>query len=192
MNLANKITISRIILALACMSLTLQENLVFIISALLLFILASLTDLLDGHIARKKETISDLGKILDPIADKLLIIGVFLSFLERGLVSLWIVVIIMSREFIVTSLRIFALRQKKVLEAQYFGKHKTATQMVSIILIYILVIIEKASLQLNLGWYWIENFKSPLIFLIALWVAIITLISGLVYLWKNRNLIRSL
>lgn len=192
MNLANKMTILRILLAFACMGLTLQQDLIFTILALFLFIIASLTDLADGYIARKNNIISDLGRILDPIADKILIIGIFLSFLEKGLVNSWMVIIIMSREFIITSLRIFALRSKKVLEAQYFGKHKTVTQMAAIILIYLLLIIEETSIKLNLGWYWFTTFKSQVIFITMLWVATITLISGLMYLWKNRTVIKSL
>ncbi len=192
MNIANKLTLSRIFLSFICMGLTLQSNLTTLIFALLLFIIASVTDFLDGYIARKHKIISDLGKILDPIADKLLIIGIFLVFLEKGLVNSWLVTIIMIREFLITGLRMFALRQNKVLEAQYFGKHKTVTQIISILLIYILLIIQQASIGLELGWTWFDEFQGVVIFITMIWVAIITLISGLMYLWKNKTVIRSL
>ncbi|MBN2121032.1 MAG: CDP-diacylglycerol--glycerol-3-phosphate 3-phosphatidyltransferase [Candidatus Omnitrophica bacterium] len=191
MNIANQLTVLRILLTFLCMGFILKCDLYSLLAGLGVFVIASLTDFLDGHLARKKGKISDLGKILDPLADKILIIGTFLAFLEKGIVNSWLVIVIMIREFLITGLRLFALRQNKVIEARYLGKHKTVTQSAAIIVIFILVIIEKITLNLN-AWGWFKDFRSMAIFLLMVWVAILTVISGIVYLWKNRTIIRSL
>ncbi len=192
MNISNQLTILRIILAFLCMGFILNFSLISLSIGFLAFIIASVTDYLDGFFARRNNIISDLGKILDPIADKILIIGVFLAFLEKGIVNSWLVILIMIREFLITGLRIFALRQGKVLEAQFFGKHKTVTQMVSIFLIFILLIIEKSAPLMNITLDWFKDFRSQAVFLTMVWVAIITILSGIIYLWKNRTVIKTL
>ena len=192
MNIANQITILRVLISLLCMGLILRFSLASLILGFFLFLLASFTDFLDGYIARKKNKISDLGKLLDPLADKVLIIGVFLALLEKGLVNSFLVILIMIREFLITGLRLFALRQNKVIAAQSFGKHKTLTQMLAIIFIFILIITEKALPKLGISWGWFREFRKITVFLIMVWVAGITLISGGMYLWKNRKIIKSL
>ena len=102
------------------MGLILKFDLRYLTLGLIVFIFASFTDFLDGHIARKKSVISDLGKIMDPVADKILIIGTFLAFLEKGIVNSWLVIIIMVREFLITGMRLFALRQDKVIDSEEF------------------------------------------------------------------------
>lgn len=192
MNIANRLTILRIVISFICMGLILKFSLFSLTLSLFLFFLASFTDFLDGYIARKKSLVSDLGKILDPLADKVLIIGVFLAFLEKGLVNSFLVILIIIREFLITGLRLFALRQNKVIEAQGFGKHKTFHQIMAIILIFILVITEKVLIKLGISLVWFKEFRIITVFLIMLWVAIITLVSGGLYLWKNRQIIKSL
>lgn len=192
MNLANKITILRIILSFFAMGFILRYTLFSLSLGFLCFLLASFSDFLDGYIARRRTIVSDLGKLLDPLADKVLIIGVFLSFLEKGVVSSWPVILIMVREFLITGLRILALRRRKVIEAQVFGKHKTVTQILAIVVIFLLLIGEKIIFRFNLRGEWFLKFKSLAIFLVMLWVVIVTLFSGFLYLWKNRTLIRSL
>ena len=174
------------------MGLILKFSLPSLVLGFIIFILSSLTDFLDGYLARKNNIVSDLGKIIDPIADKILIIGTFLAFLEKGLVNSWIVILIMVREFFITGLRIFALRQHKVIDAQYLGKHKTFTQIIAIILIFILLITEKILYKYDISWIWFKDFSSVTIFLTMVWVAIITLVSGVIYLWKNRKIIKTL
>lgn len=192
MNIANRLTVLRIFLAFLCMGLILKGSLPSLSLGLLVFLFSSFTDFLDGYLARKKNAVSDLGKIIDPVADKILIIGVFLAFLEKGIVNSWLVILIMVREFLITGLRIFALRQHKVIEAQYFGKHKTVTQVFGIMLIFILVIIEKGIVAYGITWEWFKEFRSITVFLTMIWVAIITLVSGIIYLWRNRKIIRTL
>lgn len=145
MNLANKITVFRIILVpmiLIIPLLNLQGELwgipitYFIIDAI--FIIASLTDKLDGYIARSRNQITTFGKFLDPIADKILVIVAMLILVEAGRVPAWIPAIVVIREFIVSGYRLIAVeKQGKVIAASVWGKIKTVTQMVGLIIAFI-------------------------------------------------------
>jgi CDP-diacylglycerol--glycerol-3-phosphate 3-phosphatidyltransferase len=104
-------------------------------AAAAVFIIASLTDWLDGFIARRLNLITNFGKFADPLADKLLVAAALIAFVELRAVGAWVVVILISREFIVTGLRILAVEKGIVLAADFWGKLKTATQMVMIIFI---------------------------------------------------------
>jgi len=187
MNLSNRLTILRIFLAFICMGFILQGTFVSLITALLIFIFAAFTDFLDGFIARRRKAITDLGKLLDPIADKILIVGVFLSFLELGIISAWMVIAIMVREFLITGLRLFTLNRGVVLEAKRFGKHKTASQLGGIIVIFIILIIGKQ----------LPSSKASVVMLakvlpLVMWYIVsITVFSGLYYLWTNRKAIKT-
>ncbi|MDD5356464.1 MAG: CDP-alcohol phosphatidyltransferase family protein, partial [Candidatus Omnitrophica bacterium] len=123
MNLSNKITMSRLILAFVFMGFLFVDGFIFKIIALVTFSIASLTDLLDGWLARKRNEITDLGKLLDPIAVKVLVLAAFLAFVEMNLIWAWMVIIIIIREFLITGLRILAMTKGKVLEAEMAGKH---------------------------------------------------------------------
>ena len=105
LNIPNQLTILRIILAGFCIYFITINTLTTLVIALIIFIIASLTDYFDGMIAKKYNLITNLGKLLDPIADKLLIIGVFLTFLELGILNIWVVIAIIARELIITGLR---------------------------------------------------------------------------------------
>jgi CDP-diacylglycerol--glycerol-3-phosphate 3-phosphatidyltransferase len=188
MNLPNKLTFSRIFLSFICVALILQNTFASLTLALVVFILASFTDYLDGYIARKKNLVSDLGKLLDPIADKILIVGVFLAFLKLGVINTWMVVVIMLREFVITSLRLFVLsRGGEVLEAKRFGKHKAFSQLLGIHIIFAIKILYEKAPQSNLS-----EILYPLIINILMWyILIVTLFSGFYYLWANRKLIKT-
>ena len=112
-NLPNHLTFIRIILAVSIIYFITLNTPNSLIIAFIIFIIASLTDYLDGYIARKYNLITNLGKILDPIADKLLIVGTFLSFLYIGILNIWIVSIIIAREIIITVIRFFAHYEQK-------------------------------------------------------------------------------
>jgi CDP-diacylglycerol--glycerol-3-phosphate 3-phosphatidyltransferase len=187
MNLPNKFTISRIILSLICVGLILKDTFLSLIMAFFIFILASFTDYLDGFLARKEKVVSDLGKLLDPIADKILIIGVFAAFLQLGLINAWMVVAVMLREFIVTGLRLLALGKGKVLEAKRFGKHKTLSQVLGIFIIFGVVILFKRYPHSN----FILVLYQYLIPAVMWYIVLVTLFSGVYYLWTNRRIIRT-
>lgn len=189
MNLPNKLTITRIILTFVFIYFISKEGLSSIVAATLLFILACLTDFADGYIAKKYHLISDFGKLMDPIADKFLILAAFLAFVRMQVVENWMVILILGREIIVTSLRIFALTKTKVLAAERAGKHKTVSQMAAIFAILGFIIF-KESLYSRSQWSdSIEIWWKCGIDMLMLITVGLTLISGLSYLWNNRKII---
>lgn len=188
MNIANKITIARIFLIPIVMFFLLVnlplpqirietfEITYNQIIAALIFIIAASTDGIDGYIARKQKLVTNLGKLLDPLADKLLVSAVLISLVEMGKLDAWIVFVIISREFAVTGLRQIALLEGKVLAASKWGKWKTIIQITAII----------ALLVNNFPFHFID-FPFDLI---ASWVmAVITIYSGIDYFIKNKDLI---
>lgn len=184
-NLPNYLTFLRIVLSFICIGFIIQNNLSSLVIAFVLFLIASITDFFDGYIARKYNLITDLGKILDPIADKLLVLGVFLSFLFLNVINVWMVVVIIFREFLLTAVRFLALSQGKVLAAQKWGKHKTVSQMVIINYIFILLIC----LYKFPGDPKIVFLYSKTIPIFMWYVVFITAFSGVQYLWSNREII---
>ena len=137
MNLPNKLTILRIVMAPVFLALLLIPFPHHYLAALAVFILASLTDLIDGKIARKYDMITDFGKFMDPLADKMLTTAALLGFIQLGLGwgITWITMIVLTREFLVTSVRLSAASSGKVVAANIWGKAKTVSQMVGIILV---------------------------------------------------------
>ncbi|RAK11175.1 CDP-diacylglycerol--glycerol-3-phosphate 3-phosphatidyltransferase [Halanaerobium saccharolyticum] len=137
MNLPNKLSVLRILLVPIIIYLLLINSLTTSIAALVVFVLAALTDKYDGYYARKYNLITTLGKILDPLADKLLIIGVFTAFVEIGALSTWPLLIIVARELAVTGLRVVAADQGSVIPANIWGKTKTTIQMITAVVLII-------------------------------------------------------
>ena len=153
------------------------------------FIVAAITDRIDGQLARKYGLVTDFGKLMDPIADKFLILAAFLAFVRMQVVENWMVLLILGREIIVTSLRIFALSKDKVLAAERAGKHKTVSQMVAIFAILGFIIF-KESLYSRSQWSdAIEIWWKCGIDMLMLITVGLTLISGFSYIWNNRKLI---
>jgi len=146
--------------------------------AAFVFVAAALTDLLDGIIARKKGCITVLGKFLDPIADKLLVVSALIALIQLDEVSAWAVIIIISREFIVQGIRILAAKNEVVIPAGFLGKAKTFTQMVAIVLILIKNHPFSLVISLPIGQY-------------LLWISVIlTVISGYQYVKENITKIK--
>jgi len=190
MNLPNKLTISRIVLAFIFVFFISQEGLAPIIIAAFVFGLASFTDFYDGYLAKKYHLVSDFGVLMDPIADKILILAAFLAFVRMQVVDDWMVMLILGREIVVTGLRLFALGKRKVLAAEKAGKHKTISQIVAIFTILgflifkeLLSVFSQWSVAIEVWW------RSGIDILMLITVAL-TMISGISYLWKNRQLIR--
>ncbi|UHA73870.1 CDP-diacylglycerol--glycerol-3-phosphate 3-phosphatidyltransferase [Paenibacillus sp. 481] len=189
MNLANKITLVRIFLVPIMMFFLLVNFDYFTpiqiedfyitynqIIAALIFIIAASTDGLDGYIARKRKMVTNLGKLLDPLADKLLVAAVLISLVAMGKCDAWIAIVIISREFAVTGLRQVALLEGNVVAASKWGKWKTAAQITAII----------AMLLNNFPFAFID-FPFDII---AMWIAaIITVYSGVDYFVKNKNVL---
>ena len=170
MNLPNKLTIFRVILVIPFVALMLNG---YDLWAVAVFIIASLTDLLDGKIARKYNLITDFGKFMDPLADKLLVCAAMICLVEMGRLPAWMVIVIISREFIISGFRLVASDTGVVIAASYGGKFKTTFQMLMIIV-----------LILNLGGVF------DMIGLVITWIALIlTVVSLIDYLVKNKQVI---
>lgn len=178
MNTPNKLTILRMVMIPFFMFFQLGTLSWFPVAACITFVLASFTDALDGHLARKNSQITNFGKLMDPLADKLLTFAAFLGFLQLGYISAWPVMIMIAREFLVTSVRLIALESGgDVIPANIWGKLKTITQMVSISLSLLL-----SAIPATMGYV-------PVVTYVLIWIcAILTLISGATYVIDNRKL----
>lgn len=141
MTTANKITLVRIAMIPFFVVFALMDGVGYQIAALALFCIASFTDFLDGYIARKYNQVTDFGKFVDPLADKLLVTAALVIFVGQGLMASWMVFIILAREFIITSLRNVAAAKGQVMAAAWSGKVKTCVQIAGIILIFLIVIV---------------------------------------------------
>lgn len=188
MNLANKLTISRIVLTFVFMLFLFSRGFTFKVLALATFAIASWTDFLDGFLAKRRNEVSDFGRFMDPIADKVLVLSAFLAFVEMRLIPAWIVVIIIFREFIITGLRLIALIKGEVIEAEMAGKHKTISQMVAIYVILFFIVFKESST--SLFGFWNENMEfllRQIIFYMMLITAFLTIVSGISFLVKNKR-----
>ena len=190
MNLPNKLTVVRIVLAPLFLLLLMAEFPFHYLTAGLVFGAAALTDLFDGKIARKRGLITNLGKFLDPLADKMLTTAAFLGFLAAGHLDVWAVMIILSREFMVTSVRLVAARDGNVIAASLWGKAKTVAQFTAIL--YMIAALEFSTWRTGLL---AETALPETAFMIPLtvgrvlvWVSVVlTVISGVQYVWQNRR-----
>lgn len=189
MNIANRLTILRIILTFIFMFFLFCRGPWLKILALLVFISAALSDYFDGRIAQKRNMVTDFGKLMDPIADKILVLAAFAAFVQMQLIAAWMFVFIISREILITSLRLFALNKGKVLAATKAGKQKTVSQMTAIFLILGFIVVKELMLAFytwNPAW---ERVFRQAIFVLMLVTVGLTLYSGLSYLWDNRKII---
>ena len=190
MNLANRLTVLRIVLipffiisfyvpTLMYNSLTISEykipyaNLL----GLLIFLLAAITDFIDGYIARKYNMITDLGKFMDPLADKLLVTAALLILLENALIPAWVVIIILAREFIVTGFRMVASSKGRVIAAGWLGKAKTVVQFIMV----------ADLLLLN---YPFELWNLPVDQILITLAVLLTIGSGVEYIYKDIDVLK--
>ena len=174
MNLPNKLTVLRVILVVPFV-LCLLTGFAGVYSdwiALAIFIVASLTDMLDGKIARKYNLITNFGKFMDPLADKLLVCSALICLIEMGRIPAWVVVIIIAREFIISGFRLVASDNGVVIAASYWGKYKTVFQMIMVCLM-------------------IANIPAIAIVTdVVMWIAVaLTVISLVDYVVKNKQVI---
>ncbi len=176
MNLANKLTVLRMILVPVFLICAMFNTIIGNYVALAIFVIASITDKLDGYIARSRNEITNFGKFMDPLADKLLVTSALIILVEKGIVSAWIVVIIIAREFIVSGLRTLAASQGVVIAASNLGKLKTVIQMIAIII---------GLLVLNHNISWLVSITQWTMIIAAL----ITIASGADYFVKAKKVV---
>jgi len=189
MNLPNRLTLARLgLTVLFVISLSFSWGYGATL-ALGLFIIASITDWLDGDIARKQNLVTDFGALMDPLVDKIMTAAAFVMLVDRGVLPAWAVVIIVSREFLITGLRMLAGAKGVVLPAEKLGKHKTAWQIVSIVyFLGLLSLHEWVKTGFAQPWQSISQWCGNAI---LAFTVVLTLWSGLAYLAKNRRLIAS-
>lgn len=186
MNLPNKLTVIRILMTPVFLIVLLIDSLPHrYLIACAVFAAASLTDLIDGKLARKNNQVTTFGKFLDPIADKILVVAALLYFLKAGISGVWVPMLILSREFIVTSVRLLASGSGKVIAASMWGKIKTVSQMTAIIVI----LLAQDAVQYGLL---PQTFPLNVLCQSLLWLAAaFTVISGVQYVWNYREYINT-
>lgn len=185
MNIPNKLTVTRLFLCLL-MIVFLELNWKYSgAAAFVIFIVASATDWLDGYLARRYGWITDFGKLLDPLADKVLISVTYVGLVARDLAPMWVVVSIIAREFLITGLRSFAASKGVILSAEKWGKNKTFSQMITALTALLVLAMQNMQYKPQLTAQ-IERFVLQPLFWVTL---VITVYSGLVYYFKNRKLI---
>ncbi len=179
MNLANKITLLRVLMVPIFIVILLSSIFPTPLNryiSLVIFVIASLSDALDGYIARSRNMVTNLGKFMDPLADKLLVVSAMIALVELGNIPSWVVIIIVAREFIITGFRLIAVSNKVVISASWWGKLKTISQMLMVIFL-------------------LADFSGVIFvainnLLLALAVAF-TIISGVDYIVKNINVLKN-
>ena len=176
MNLPNKITIFRVCMIPVFLVFMLVQGIPYgNYIATAVFAVACASDALDGHIARKHNLVTNFGKFMDPLADKLLVCSALICFVELSYMPAWIVIVIIAREFIISGFRLIASDNGVVIAASYWGKFKTIAQMITCILLIV---------QLPFGW--IEAVEQ-----VFIWLSLVlTVVSLCEYIWKNRNVLK--
>jgi CDP-diacylglycerol--glycerol-3-phosphate 3-phosphatidyltransferase len=195
MTFANKLTLVRLALVPGFMVFMVFDHLWTRVASLGIFIIASVTDWYDGKIARSTGTITVIGTFLDPLVDKMLIAAALVGFVELPElhVRAWMVVLIISREFLITGLRTLAAKRNVVLAAEGAGKYKMASQVTAIIIILLILIVNSLR-EINpaLGADWpsyVHLFLERAPFWLVFWVTILTIVSGVLYLKKYSALL---
>ncbi len=182
MNLPNKLTLARMVLTPLYLAAMVFDFRFHYVIALLIFSVASITDFLDGNIARKNNIVTTFGKLCDPVADKMLTTAALLCFMKLGLCDIWVVMIVLTREFLVTSFRLVASAQGVVIAAGILGKIKTVSQMVFSILIMLALCVSE-----------FVEFDFAVLSLVSnilLWItAVLTVVSGIKYIVDGKKVI---
>ena len=190
MNLPNQLTVARLILTFVFVALLSLEDLSWSkTAALVAFAIAAITDFLDGYLARKHNLVTNFGKLMDPLADKVLMCAGFVMLTRLELIPAWIVVVILSREFMVTGLRLLASAEGVVLAAENLGKYKTTIQIITV-MYFLLFLAAKEPLFGGLQPLFNAFYLGPdHLGMVLIWASLIlTVWSGWSYLWKNRKL----
>lgn len=193
MNLPNKLTLSRIILAPIFLALLIVDDVWARAFALLTFVIAALTDLYDGYLARRTGVVTGFGKFMDPLADKILTSSAFIAFVALGYARVWMVLPIVFRELFVTGLRSVAAYRGLVIRPSFLAKVKTFLQMLVIVMILGYVNVKTFAGPLGWDWAWLEATWIPGLFdYLMLATMVITVYTGIDYLWRNASLWRGL
>jgi CDP-diacylglycerol---glycerol-3-phosphate 3-phosphatidyltransferase len=188
MNWANRLTVSRLGLTILFVAALNSEWGFARTAALFLFVVAGITDYVDGQIARRYGFITDFGKLMDPLVDKIMIAAAFISLVPLKAIPAWAATIVVARDFLITGLRLLAATKGLVLPAERLGKHKTSWQIVTVVFFLLLLSVQELGYATaNTGWWqraWNDG-GGVLVWLTVL----LTLYSGLAYAWANRGVV---
>ena len=191
MNLPNRLTLGRLALTAFFVAFLSSSTQWGDVIALILFVVASATDWLDGYLARKLNQITNFGKLMDPLADKVLVAAALVCLIPSRVhhvgIPAWAVIIIISRDFLITGLRQLAAGQGVILPADPLGKHKTAWQLITIL--FFLILLAAGDIFGDQS-HWLEFLGQRVGPILIAVTVILTIYSGLAYLWKNRKLLR--
>ena len=190
MNWANRLTLGRLVMTVLFV-ITLSTSWSYARSvALILFALAGISDYWDGEIARRYGIVTNFGKLMDPLVDKVMMSAAFICLVPVGAVPAWVATIVVARDFLITGLRLLASSEGKILPAEALGKHKTTWQIVTVV--FFLLLLSLRELQPGMeeaGWWQVAwRYGGN----VLLWITIgLTIYSGLGYLWRHRALVRA-
>ena len=188
MNWANRLTLSRLVLTVLFV-LSLNSSWEYArTAALLLFLVAGITDFIDGEVARRYGIVTNFGKLMDPLVDKIMMAAAFISLVPLGAVPAWAATAVVARDFLITGLRLMATAKGRVLPAESLGKQKTTWQIITVI--FFLALLSTAELraasETEAWWRRAWNEAGP----VLVWITVaLTIYSGLGYAWRHRELI---
>lgn len=188
MNWANRLTVSRLVMTIVFVAALNSSWIYGHTAALIIFILAGITDYFDGEIARRYGSVTNFGKLMDPLVDKIMMAAAFISLVPLGAIPAWAATTVVARDFLITGLRLMASARGQILPAERLGKHKTSWQITTVI--FFLVLLSARELNYSNGadgwWFRAWNQGGPLL----VWIAVaFTVYSGLRYAWRHRDVI---
>ncbi|HEV2840291.1 MAG TPA: CDP-diacylglycerol--glycerol-3-phosphate 3-phosphatidyltransferase [Chthoniobacterales bacterium] len=187
MNWANRLTVSRLVLTILFVA-TLNSTWIYgHTAALIIFLLAGVTDYFDGEIARRYGEVTNFGKLMDPLVDKIMMAAAFISLVPLGAIPAWAATTVVARDFLITGLRLMASARGLILPAERLGKHKTSWQIATVIFFLVLLSARELKYADESGWWFRAWYHGgPLL----VWIAVaFTVYSGLRYAWRHRDVI---
>jgi CDP-diacylglycerol--glycerol-3-phosphate 3-phosphatidyltransferase len=188
MNWANRLTISRLVLTILFVAALNSSWSYARTAALVFFLFAGVTDLIDGEIARRYGSVTNFGELMDPLVDKIMIAAAFISLVPLKAIPAWAATTVVARDFLITGLRLMASARGQILPAERLGKHKTSWQIVTVVFFLVLLAIRELNYadESDAWWYRAWNQGGTLL----VWVTVIlTVYSGLGYAWGHRDVI---
>src|SRR5258707_2377888 len=188
MNWANRITLSRLLLTVVFVAALNSSWQYGRTCALVIFIVAGLTDFVDGEIARRYGFVTNFGKLMDPLVDKILVAAAFISLVPLKAIPAWAATTVVARDFLITGLRLMATAKGRILPAESLGKQKTSWQMITIIFFLALLSIVELRYANETSTWWVRAWSEagP----VLVWITVVlTLYSGVGYAWRNRELL---
>jgi CDP-diacylglycerol--glycerol-3-phosphate 3-phosphatidyltransferase len=188
MNWANRITLSRLALTILFVAALNSSWPYARTAALVLFLIAGITDFVDGEIARRYERVTNFGKLMDPLVDKIMIAAAFISLVPLKAIPAWAATIVVARDFLITGLRLLASSKGEVLPSESLGKHKTSWQIITVVFFLVLLTVRELHYVDGGSSWWMRAWNQGGAILV--WITVVlTLYSGLGYAWRHRAIV---